>query len=313
VVKAFATPAGLRRVLDGVDLSVEPGRSSPLRAGRAPARPRSWPSSPAGSGGTPDRWSSREPRAGRAARVGATWPSAPGARTVGGADRGPRTSHSRALGKVRGAGDDPLALMRQLAVDQLADRHPSEISLGEQQRASVARRDRETPVVAGRRAHRPPGPRTGRGGLVRCASWPTAAPLPRRHAQRAGVRGRRPRLGASRRPAAPPRLRRATPKVCDPGHAVLHQGAQPEADSNSPARSAGCVTMSRQADANVHLVPFRWSAATRNRRLARRSCYRPSVRRWRKSLRLPAHRTVGWTWVRGREPRDATCEPGGAI
>jgi putative ABC transport system ATP-binding protein len=29
--------------------------------------------------------------------------------------------------------------MRQLAVDQLADRHPSEISLGEQQRASVAR------------------------------------------------------------------------------------------------------------------------------------------------------------------------------
>ena len=41
VVKAFATPAGVRRVLDGVDLSVEPGRSSPLRAGRAPARPRS--------------------------------------------------------------------------------------------------------------------------------------------------------------------------------------------------------------------------------------------------------------------------------
>src|ERR671911_3091910 len=47
-------------------------------------------------------------------------------------------------------------------------------------------------------------------------------------------------------------------------------------------------------------MPFRWPAATRNRRLARRSCYRPSVRRWRKSLRLPAHPTPGG-WTRARQ------------
>jgi putative ABC transport system ATP-binding protein len=42
------------------------------------------------------------------------------------------------LGEVPRAGD-PVELMDRLGIDQLADRYPNEISLGEQQRAALAR------------------------------------------------------------------------------------------------------------------------------------------------------------------------------
>ncbi|HZA00596.1 MAG TPA: ATP-binding cassette domain-containing protein [Acidimicrobiales bacterium] len=139
VQKSFAAPAGPRRVLDGLDLTVVSGEIVAV-AGRS------------GSGKTTlltilAGW--EEPDAGTAVVLG-----------VDAGDR-PRPWQELAvlpqslglleeltvaenialplrLDTTPGAGD-PDTLMRQLGVDHLADRYPSEVSLGEQQRTALAR------------------------------------------------------------------------------------------------------------------------------------------------------------------------------
>lgn len=153
VVKVFAAAAGVVRVLDGVDISVEPGEVVAV-AGRSGSGKTTLLTIVAG-------WDA--PDAGSVVVVGAERaPHGPAAR----APHGPAWSDVAVvpqslglleeltvaenitlpgrLGKDGTAGSgtaasDAATLMRQLAVDHLADRYPSEVSLGEQQRAAVAR------------------------------------------------------------------------------------------------------------------------------------------------------------------------------
>jgi putative ABC transport system ATP-binding protein len=139
VEKSFAGPSGVRRVLDGVDLAVARGEIVAV-AGRS------------GSGKTTLL----------TLVAGMEQPDA-GSITLFGGDADPDQCSWRdlailpqslgmldeltvlenvtlplRLAEVPGA-DDPIDLMSRLGVDQLAGRFPSEISLGEQQRAALAR------------------------------------------------------------------------------------------------------------------------------------------------------------------------------
>jgi putative ABC transport system ATP-binding protein len=144
VVKVFAAAAAVR-VLDGVDLSVEPGEVVAV-AGRSGSGKTTLLTIVAG-------WDA--PDAGSVVVVGAQR-----------APHGPAWSEVAVVPQSLGlleeltvaenitlpgrlgkdgtagsgtAGSDAATLMRQLAIDHLADRYPSEVSLGEQQRAAVAR------------------------------------------------------------------------------------------------------------------------------------------------------------------------------
>lgn len=139
VQKSFSTPAGSLRVLDGMNLTVRRGELVTV-AGRS------------GSGKTTlltilAGW--EEPDAGNVTVLGAdtgrgqlTWGDmAILPQSLGLLDEltvGESIALPLRLSTIPAAAD-PATLMRQLGVDHLADRHPSEISLGEQQRTALAR------------------------------------------------------------------------------------------------------------------------------------------------------------------------------
>lgn len=139
VRKAFATPAGPSVVLDGVDLAVAPGEVVAI-AGRS------------GSGKTtlltviagweqPDS-GSVELRGGHGAMGLRRWSEvAILPQSLGLLDE--LTIAENVTLPLRLApnlaGQDPGELMSELGIDHLTDRHPNEVSLGEQQRAGLAR------------------------------------------------------------------------------------------------------------------------------------------------------------------------------
>ena len=140
VVKAFAAPAGVVRVLNGVDLSVAPGEVVAV-AGRSGSGKTTLLTIVAG-------W--EPPDAGSVVVVGAErGPDGPGwsdvalvPQSLGLLEELTVAENITLAGRLRKdgtAGPDAVTLMRQLAIDHLADRYPSEVSLGEQQRAAVAR------------------------------------------------------------------------------------------------------------------------------------------------------------------------------
>lgn len=140
VVKAFTASAGVRCVLDGVDLTVGPGELIAL-AGRSGSGKTTlltiiggWDRPDAGSVAVAGPAGRRE---GPAWRDVALVPQ-----SLGLLEELTVAENITLPGRLGGAGaaaHDPATLMRQLAIDHVADRHPSETSLGEQQRAAVAR------------------------------------------------------------------------------------------------------------------------------------------------------------------------------
>jgi putative ABC transport system ATP-binding protein len=143
--KSFASPAGVRRVLAGLDLELAPGEIVAV-AGRSGSGKTTLLTMVAG-------W--ERPDAGSVVVLGNEASAA-----------GPAWSHvalvpqslglleeltvaenvtlPARLGTSRSGGDggssgDPVGVMRRLAIGHLGSRYPSEVSLGEQQRTAVAR------------------------------------------------------------------------------------------------------------------------------------------------------------------------------
>lgn len=139
VEKSFAGPSGVRPVLSGVDLTVAPGEIVAV-AGRSGSGKTTLLTLVAGM---------EQPDAGSITLFGAqargdecTWSDmAILPQTLGMLDELTvieNVTLPLRLADVPGA-DDAVDLMSRLGVDQLADRFPSEVSLGEQQRAALAR------------------------------------------------------------------------------------------------------------------------------------------------------------------------------
>lgn len=139
VAKAFEGAGAPRPVLDGLDLSVGPGEIVAV-AGRSGSGKTTLLTLVAGL---------EEPDAGRVTVLGSTvrpaersWselailPQSLG--LLGELTVAENITLPLRLGEVPGA-TDPLELMDRLGIDELADRYPNEISLGEQQRAALAR------------------------------------------------------------------------------------------------------------------------------------------------------------------------------
>ena len=144
VEKAFATPAGPLPVLRGVDLAVVAGEVVAM-AGRSGSGKTTLLTIVAG-------W--ERPDAGRVALLGGERPPDRLAwadlailpQSLGLLDEltvGENVTLPLRLGAVRASEDDgvdrPDDLLRRLGVDHLADRYPNEVSLGERQRAALAR------------------------------------------------------------------------------------------------------------------------------------------------------------------------------
>lgn len=145
MTKSFASPAGVLQVLTGVDLELEPGEIVAI-AGRSGSGKTTMLTIVAG-------WD--RPDAGSVVVLGAearvaapAWtdvaivPQSLGLLeelTVAENITLPARLGNARSGNTGGCGGDPAAVMRQLAIDHLGGRYPSEVSLGEQQRTAVAR------------------------------------------------------------------------------------------------------------------------------------------------------------------------------
>jgi putative ABC transport system ATP-binding protein len=151
VHKAFAAAGGRRQVLSGLDLAVAPGEIVAV-AGRSGSGKTTLLSVLAGweraDLGTVELGRGAPPPAGASWREVAVLPQ-----TLGLLDEltvGENVTLPLRLGRSHGGGgagdaagrpaaDDPDRLLARLGLDHLATRYPSEVSLGEQQRAALAR------------------------------------------------------------------------------------------------------------------------------------------------------------------------------
>ncbi len=137
VRKAFATPAGPSVVLDGVDLAVAPGEVVAL-AGGSGAGKTTLLTLIAG-GGQPEAGTVELRGAGLGLRPWSEVAVLP--QSLGLLDELTIAENVALPLRLRPdiVGQDPIQLMAELGVDHLADRYPNEVSLGEQQRAALAR------------------------------------------------------------------------------------------------------------------------------------------------------------------------------
>lgn len=141
VRRAFVTPAGTRHVLDGVDVSVDPGEVVAL-AGRSGSGKTTLLAILAGWERADDGTIAVAGRCPPAADV--SWVDiAVLPQTLGLLEeltiRENVALPLRLCGGPNRERDDPDRLMARLGLDRLGDRFPSEVSLGEQQRTALAR------------------------------------------------------------------------------------------------------------------------------------------------------------------------------